>query len=306
MARRFRQVQPVLAFAAAHPEEDLSLAALAGQAGISPYHLHRIFATAVGETPKRLTLRLRLERAAAMLLSANDSVLDVALACGFRSHEVFCRAFRRRFGTSPSAYRLRGFAGGGDAAQAGVHAALVNGIGLCIGLYHITLSEEVRKGHMSYSITTKEIAAQPVLLVRRRIKRPEIAKTIGESLPLVFLQAQKVGAALAGHPFARYLDWGPGMTTIEAGMPVQTPGGAAGDGEVLSDTLPGGLVATTTHAGLYDKLTEAHAAIQEWIEAEGLQAAGAPWESYVTDPGEFPDPKDWKTEVFWPLAPRRG
>ena len=66
--------------------------------------------------------------------------------------------------------------------------------------------------------------------------------------------------------------------------------------------LPGGFVATTTHSGSYDKLNEAHAAIQQWIQAEGLTPAGAPWESYTTDPADYPDPKDWKTEIFWPLA----
>ncbi len=59
---------------------------------------------------------------------------------------------------------------------------------------------------------------------------------------------------------------------------------------------------TTTHSGPYDKLSEAHAAVQQWIDAEGLTAAGAPWEIYTTDPADFPDPKDWKTEVFWPVA----
>ena len=155
---------------------------------------------------------------------------------------------------------------------------------------------------MTYSITTKEITAQPVLLVRRRVKRSEIATMIGESLPLVFLHAQKTGVALAGVPFARYLDWGPAMT-MEAGMPVASPG-AAGVGEVLADTLPGGLVATTMHEGPYDKLSDAHASIQQWVEDQGLKPVGAPWESYLTDPGEYPDPKDWKTEIFWPLAPR--
>ncbi len=30
--------------------------------------------------------------------------------------------------------------------------------------------------------------------------------------------------------------------------------------------------------------------------------AAAPWESYVTDPAQHPDPADWRTEVYWPLA----
>jgi AraC family transcriptional regulator len=294
MAALLKQVQPALAFAARHLDEDLSLDALADRTGLSAYHLHRVFAAAVGETPKQFTLRLRLGRAAALLLSGSDSVLDIALACGFRSHEVFCRAFRRRFGMSPSAYRARGF----TTTVHDRHAALVSSIGPCVGLYH---TKEKQRNEMAYSITTKETAAQPVLLVRSRVKRSEIAKMISESLPLVFMHAQKTGAALAGPPFARYLDWGPGMT-MEAGMPVASP--CAGEGDVLADTLPGGLVATAIHEGPYDLLSDAHEAIQAWIEQQGLKQAGAPWESFVTDPGEYPDPKDWKTEIFWPLAPR--
>ena len=37
------------------------------------------------------------------------------------------------------------------------------------------------------------------------------------------------------------------------------------------------------------------------MESQGLASAGAPWESYITDPTEHPDPKDWKTEVCWPV-----
>src|SRR5271170_1149814 len=121
----WKQVQPVLAYATGHLDEDVSLRALAGQAGLSAFHLHRVFSAAAGETPKQFTLRLRLGRAAAMLLTTEDSVLNVALSCGFQSHEAFCRAFRRRFGMAPSAYRKRGFAGGGDGARARAHEALV-------------------------------------------------------------------------------------------------------------------------------------------------------------------------------------
>ncbi len=297
-----KQVQPVLAFAAAHLDEDVSLTALAGQAGLSAFHLHRVFSAATGETPKQFTLRLRLGRAAALLLSTGDSVLNVALACGFQSHEAFCRAFRRRFATTPSAYRERGFAGGGNRAQASAHATLATSLGPCLRLLRIQENGRLDKNEMSYSITKKEIALQPVLMVRRRVKPSEVAAVLGDVLGHVFLHAQRNGIALAGQPLTRYLEWGPGLWTIEAGMPVTAHTGATPDGDVRADSLPGGSVATTTHAGAYDKLTEAHAAVQQWIEAEGLTAAGAPWECYITDPADYPDPKDWKTEIFWPLA----
>ena len=81
-------------------DANVSLDALASRAGWSPFHLHRAFTRMVGETPKQYTLRLRLEGAAARLLASDDSIVDVALAAGFKSHEVFTRAFRRHFGTN--------------------------------------------------------------------------------------------------------------------------------------------------------------------------------------------------------------
>ena len=70
---------------------------------------------------------------------------------------------------------------------------------------------------------------------------------------------------------------------------------------VVEDILPGGPAATTVHAGPYETLHEAYAALETWIESNGFHPAGAPWESYITDPAEYPDPRDWKTEVSWPI-----
>jgi AraC-like DNA-binding protein/effector-binding domain-containing protein len=302
----FASVQPLLAYAAANLDDDVSLTALAGKAGLSAFYLHRIFSAAVGETPKQLTMRLRLAHAAATLLTTNDSVLSVALACGFQSHEVFIRAFRRSFGMTPSTYRRRGFANRVTTTQARQHTALVSQVGPCVALYHINKRKEPE---MTYAINRKELSAQPVLVIRQRVKLSEIGSALAEILPSVFKHAQQTGAAIAGQPFTRYLEWGPGLVTIEAGIPVVAFGdnspdarSASSRSEIVADCLPGGPVATVTHSGAYEKLAEAHAAIQQWIEAQGLLPAGPPWETYTTDPADYPDPQDWKTDVFWPLA----
>jgi len=304
---QLKRVQPALAYALAHLDEDLSLAALAGQTGLSTFQLHRIFSSAVGETPKQLTQRLRLERAAVLLLAKKESVLDVALSCGFQSPEVFLRAFRRQFGLTPSAYRRRGFANRASHRQIARHAELVASVGPCVGLFHIDDVAATEANQMDYSIVKKEIAPQPVLCVRRRVKPGDVAAALGESLGHVFSVAQRNGIALAGQPFTRYIEWGPGLWTIDAGLPIATPvvgrfPADPGKIEIVGDTLPGGPVATTTHAGLYDGLRGAHAAVQLWIEERGLLASGAPWEVYTTDPADYPDPNDWKTDLFWPLA----
>ena len=40
------------------------------------------------------------------------------------------------------------------------------------------------------------------------------------------------------------------------------------------------------------------------MEKNGMQPGSAPWESYMTDPAEHPDPTQWRTEIYWPLKAR--
>jgi AraC family transcriptional regulator len=275
---------------------DLSLAAIARRAARSPYDLHRRFASRVGETLKVYTGRLRLARAAAALVAGRATVLEIALDSGFASHEVFIRAFRRAFGMTPRDYRRRGL-GGGDADR---HARVVAAVAPCVGLYRRTDEDQPRREPMATAVKRDQRAPQTTWCMRRRIAQSEIAAAIGEMLPKVFAHAQRAGIAFAGPPYARYLEWGPGRLTLEAGMPVAGER-VAGEGEIAVAELPGGAVAVAVHEGHYEKLGETHTAIEKWLEGQGLAAGGAPWEVYVTDPGEVPDPKDWRTEVVWPI-----
>lgn len=87
---------------------ELTLKELAAVAGFSEYHFHRIFAAMTGETLFGFITRLRVERAAALLCTRIDlPVTQVAADCGFSSHAVFCRLFKKRFGMPPSAFRDR-------------------------------------------------------------------------------------------------------------------------------------------------------------------------------------------------------
>jgi len=307
----FTRVQPALAFVSRRPHRESSLQALAAQAGLSAFHLHRLFVGVTGETPKQYTQRLRVCRGAALLLTSSRTVLDIALACGFESHETFTRAFRRHFRQSPRAYRRRGFALPVTAAAAHRHAALVRDIAPCIGLIHVRRPGASPGAVMSYSIEVQDLAPQLALVVRHRVPRSEIATAIGSSLPHVFHYAQARGYALAEKPFTRYVQVGAGLMTIEPGMQVVGSGSptagelawpVTGEADVIEVTLPGGLAATTVHAGTYESLSNAYGALEAWIEANGFTAAGAPWECYITDPAEHPDPKDWKTGVYWPVS----
>lgn len=80
--------------------------ALSQVAHFSTYHFHRQFSAFVGVPVARYVQLMRLRRAARRLAGqAEYSVLEAALDAGFDSPESFSRAFRRDFGTSPSAFR---------------------------------------------------------------------------------------------------------------------------------------------------------------------------------------------------------
>jgi AraC family transcriptional regulator len=87
------------------PDLELTLARLAGEAGLSPYHFLRTFERVTGVTPHQYILRARLREAAARLISETPAIIDVAYDCGFGDVSNFNRAFRAEFGVSPRLYR---------------------------------------------------------------------------------------------------------------------------------------------------------------------------------------------------------
>jgi AraC family transcriptional regulator len=158
-----------------------------------------------------------------------------------------------------------------------------------------------RKNQMpTLSIARQERPEQPVLFIERRVPRSELQPMLGECFGKLFTHGHQAGLPIAGWPIARYLSTGPGLWTVQAIMPLVTA--VPSEGEMQSGALPAGPVALAVHAGHYDQLQETYVALERWIETNGFKAAGAPWESYVTDPGEHPDPADWRTEIYWPLS----
>lgn len=84
-----------------------NLEELASVANFSKFHFHRIFAAIIGETLSSYILRIRLEKAATLLLhNPNTPVTDIWLDCGFSSSSVFARAFKEKFGKSASEWRI--------------------------------------------------------------------------------------------------------------------------------------------------------------------------------------------------------
>jgi AraC family transcriptional regulator len=94
-----------LVYIQTHLDQDLSLEVLAERVGFSAFHFHRLFREVIGEAVKEYIRRLRLERGAYRLKISEQTILQIALDAGFKTHESFTRAFARQFGITPSEFR---------------------------------------------------------------------------------------------------------------------------------------------------------------------------------------------------------
>ncbi len=85
--------------------EDLTLAEIAREVHMSPYHFSRMFKLSTGLSPHQYVMRQRIERAKALLMNTNLPVSVVAREVGFASPSHFAQQFRRLVGVSPRSFR---------------------------------------------------------------------------------------------------------------------------------------------------------------------------------------------------------
>jgi AraC-like DNA-binding protein len=87
--------------------EPLGVDDLARAAGLSRAHFSREFRRAFGESPHAYLLTRRLERAAALLRTTDNSVAEICFSVGLQSVGSFTTSFKRIFGLTPTAYRAK-------------------------------------------------------------------------------------------------------------------------------------------------------------------------------------------------------
>ncbi len=96
----------VLDYIDRHLESDLDLEVLSGVAAFSKFHFHRQFTAVFGMTVQRYVQLARMKRASFRLAYRDAmSVTDIAMDAGYSGPDAFARAFRQRFGQSPSSFR---------------------------------------------------------------------------------------------------------------------------------------------------------------------------------------------------------
>ncbi len=88
-----------------HFRENLSLAELSAELGISQYYFCRLFKQSTGITPHAYLIQQRVERSKQMLKQKDQSINQITIECGFANPSHFARCFRQHTGISPKQFR---------------------------------------------------------------------------------------------------------------------------------------------------------------------------------------------------------
>ena len=102
-----RMILSALNTIATHLGERLSRKTLATTCRMTEEQFSRAFARAMGQSLRQYIKEQRLVRASELILLSENGIGNIAYARGFQDHSYFCRAFRKRFGVSPSDYRAK-------------------------------------------------------------------------------------------------------------------------------------------------------------------------------------------------------
>ena len=101
------EIERVMAYINEHFKENPSTKELSEIACLSPYYFIRFFRKETGLTPHEYILNLKMRTAKYLLRKTLLSVKDICFESGFGSESVFCAAFKKMTGESPSVYRRK-------------------------------------------------------------------------------------------------------------------------------------------------------------------------------------------------------
>jgi AraC family transcriptional regulator len=271
-----------------HLDQQLELDTLAGVANFSAFHFHRLFRAWMGETLGDYMRRRRLEVAAQRLAAQPRlPVLQVAMAVGFGSSEAFARAFKSRFGRTPTQWR--------DA--------------------EISKRDQVKgKRDQAPRRDHANDGGMKVTIVERQPTTVAYLRHVGPyGKPVSNFWIKKVAPwmetnGLFGRPRYGISHDDPGITApdkLRYDAAIEVPRDFAGTGDYQKTVIPGGKYAMGSFRGDDRQVGEAwNWMLREWLSQSGMQLDSRPcFEYYPTNATYDAKTGAFECEIAIPVTP---
>lgn len=266
-----------------NPGEDWTTAALAGLAGISAFHFHRVFRALTGETMFAFLQRRRLLRAIELMQENRFSLTEIALECGFDSGSSLSRAFKKHCGCSPTEYRRQ-------------HPALFLPAARPLANRKAVIEAEIR-----------EISERQALIVERR---GLIEQNFEHAAKVAFRVLVNEIKHVNGWPAIREcIGICPDEASLVPDAEARYQAGFIYEGqlpdlsaEVQRLVIPAGKWAVALHSGGYDTLWQSwNRMYRNWLPISGyVLRDAAPFEIYLNNLKTVP-PEKLQTQIWIPI-----
>jgi len=138
------------------------------------------------------------------------------------------------------------------------------------------------------------------LSIRDTINPMEMNNVHGRIYSTIDQHLRELGIAKNTSPIVMYHSWSDTLCDIEVGIPVKDST-ILGNKKIKSNSIKSTYVVTAVHHGAYDRLIETYFGINEWMRKNKVFVNGPNWELYIVDPSKEPNPKKWKTAIYFPI-----
>ena len=303
------RINKVIDYIELNISQDLSLDRLAAVANFSRFHFHRIFAAITGETLNQYIQRIRVEKAAARLISNPKlTITEIALDFGFSGSSTFARAFKEEFGISASEWRSGEYVRDSNIRQTngknGQHFSKASK-DFAVPSYYIESKYQYQKwrvtmkekGHIQTEVEIQDIPEFHVAYIRHVGPYQGDSALFGQ---LFGRLAQWAGPrGLLNSPDAKFLcvyhddpditDPSKLRTSVCVSVPEDTPV----EGEVGTMAIPGGKYAVARFEISGNEFQDSWNTVYGgWLPESGYQPDDGPcYELYLNNPEEHPEKK---------------
>src|ERR1700704_5972587 len=269
-------------------DQPLELETLARVANFSPFHFHRLFTAWMGETLGDYMRRRRRELAAQRLVAQPRlPVLQVALSVGFGSTEAFARAFKTRFGSTPTKWR-KSHRSNRDQLKSKLDQAVA--------------PQKGNHGNMKVTIVDR----QPTTVAYLRHVGP-YGKQVSDFWITKVAPWMETNGLFGKPRYGISLD-DPGIAALETlryDAAVEVPKDFAGAGDYQMTVIPGGKYAVGKFKGTENEVGEAWAwLLRDWLPESGMQLDSRPFfEHYPVSAGYDQKTGQFESEICIPVTP---
>ena len=269
-----RRIHRVMEHIEQHLDQPLDLETLAAVAHFSAFHFHRLFRAWTGETLGDHLRRRRVEKGALRLLTQpGSSVLEVALAVGFGSGEAFARAFKSRFGATPSAWREVRKSDQAEGSPDQVERSLDQAPGSADFDHGFSATPEIEDTTMNTDVTLIDLPPTPIAYFRQTGPYgPPIARFWMERMAPWMAENDLFGRERFGITHDDSSITEPAKCRYDAAIVI--PAGIDGGGVNVAE-IPGGKHAVLEFAGGVQQIGPAWGQIYgRWLPESGYQPVG--------------------------------